>query len=176
MKTHEFSIIASGLDHRADDFEQRFYDAGCDDATISFQKGRIIVDFSREAETLEEAISSAIEAVRSVGASIDRVEPDPLVSLADIAARSKMSRAAMTQYSKGQRGKAFPAPVARITSDSPLWDWAAVSHWLCSNHKLPPEAAFAAAVVKEANEVLRTGEAPVRASLEKRLRDHARAP
>ena len=173
MKTHEFSIIASGLDHTADDFEQRFYDAGCDDATISFQKGRIIIDFAREAETLEDAISSAIEAVASVGASIERVEPDPLVSLADIAARAHMSRAAMTQYSKGQRGKAFPAPVARVTSDSPLWDWAAVSRWLCSNQNLSQEAAFAAAVVKEANEIVRRGETPVRASLERRLREYA---
>ena len=39
MKKYEFSIIASGLDPEAEDFEKRFYDAGCDDATISFQKG-----------------------------------------------------------------------------------------------------------------------------------------
>jgi len=83
-----------------------------------------------------------------------------------------MSRAAMTQYSKGQRGKAFPAPVARVTSDSPLWDWAAVSRWLCSNQNLSQEAAFAAAVVKEANEIVRRGETPVRASLERRLREY----
>ena len=44
MKMYEFSIIASGLDPQADDFEARFYNAGCDDATISFQKGHIIVD------------------------------------------------------------------------------------------------------------------------------------
>ena len=34
MKKFEFSIIASGLDPAAEDFEQRFYDAGCDDAPI----------------------------------------------------------------------------------------------------------------------------------------------
>jgi hypothetical protein len=38
MKMHEFSIIASGLDPRAEDFELRFYGAGCDDAAIAFQK------------------------------------------------------------------------------------------------------------------------------------------
>lgn len=69
------------MSREAEDFERRFYDAGCDDAVISFQKGLIIVDFAREAETLEEAISSAIEAVTSVGASIERVEPEPLISL-----------------------------------------------------------------------------------------------
>jgi len=78
MKTHEFSIIASGLDPRADDFETRFYDAGCDDALVAFQKGRIIIDFSREAESVQDAISSAIEDVRRIGAKVEHVEPDPL--------------------------------------------------------------------------------------------------
>ena len=31
MKTHTFTIIASGLDPEADDFEDRFFDAGCDE-------------------------------------------------------------------------------------------------------------------------------------------------
>jgi hypothetical protein len=53
MRTHEFAIIASGLDPEAEDFATRFYDAGCDDATVSFQKGHIIVDFSRDAECIE---------------------------------------------------------------------------------------------------------------------------
>ena len=95
-KMYEFSIIASGLDPQAEDFEARFYKAGCDDSTISFQKGHIIIDFTRPAESIDEAISSAIEAVRAAGAHVDRVEPDPLVSLSEIAARAGMSRAAMT--------------------------------------------------------------------------------
>src|SRR4051812_39024987 len=111
MKTYEFSLIASGLDPSAEDFEARFYEHGCDDATISFQKGHIILDFARRAPAMEAAIRSALADVRAAGARIHRVEPDPLVSLADMAARTKMSRAAMTQYSKGQRSRDFPPPV-----------------------------------------------------------------
>jgi hypothetical protein len=74
MKTYEFSVIASGLDPSADDFEARFFDAGCDDATISFQKGRIIVDFGREADSIELAIVSALECVKAAGATVARVE------------------------------------------------------------------------------------------------------
>src|SRR5436305_13532072 len=96
MKTHEFSIIASALDPQAEDFETRFYDAGCDDATISFQKGHIIVDFAREADSIDEAICSAVECVVKAGAHLDRVEPDPLVSLSDIAVRTGLTRAAIT--------------------------------------------------------------------------------
>lgn len=83
MKIYEFSLIASGLDPESDDFESRFYDAGCDDATVSFQKGHIILDFAREAETAAAAIWSAVENARCAGATIDRVEPDPLVSLTE---------------------------------------------------------------------------------------------
>ena len=68
IKIFEFSVIASGLDPQADDFEARFFDAGCDDATIAFQKGHIIVDFAREAESIDAAIASAIECVKATGA------------------------------------------------------------------------------------------------------------
>ena len=91
MKQFEFSIIASGLDPNADNFETLFYDAGCDDATVSFQKGRIIVDFARDAASINEAIASAIDNVCAAGAKVDRVEPDPLVNLSDIAARTELT-------------------------------------------------------------------------------------
>lgn len=158
MRTFEFTILASGLDPCGDAFEARFLDAGCDDATVSFQKGHIIADFARDAENVADAIVSAVLAVRSTGATVDRIEPDPLVTLSDIALRSQMTRAAMTQYAKGQRGKGFPAPVARVTSDSPLYDWAAVSRWLFRNDKLDGDAVAAAEAVSRANAVLMSGE------------------
>lgn len=75
MKTHEFSIIASGLDPAQDDTLDRFYEAGCDDATVAFQFGKIIIDFAREAETLEGAIASAVADVAKAGAKVERVQP-----------------------------------------------------------------------------------------------------
>jgi hypothetical protein len=77
MKEFEFCIIASGLDPESEDFEQRFYDAGCDDATICFQKGHIVVDFTREANSLDEAIASAVRDVRAAGAQVDSVAAIP---------------------------------------------------------------------------------------------------
>ena len=109
MASFEFAIVASGLDPAAEDFFDRFYDAGCDDATVAFQKGHIIVDFAREAPSLAEAIASAVGGVKKAGAKVERIEPDPLVSLSDMAARAGLTRAAMTNYSKGTRGKRFPA-------------------------------------------------------------------
>ena len=172
MKKYEFSIIASGLDPEAEDFEQRFYDAGCDDATISFQKGHIIVDFAREAESIDEAVLSAMKNVEAVGARVERIEPDPLVSLADIAARTGMSRAAMTQYSKGQRGKDFPPPVARVTSDSPLWDWAAVAKWLFQNEKISRDEAIQAEAMKAVNAAIESREPKLQEMLRRRLQSY----
>ena len=88
MKTHEFSIIASGSTLDGDDFDARLYDNGGDDAIVSFQKGHLIIDFAREADTLQSAIASAMQDVARSGGNVERVEPDPLVSLAEIAART----------------------------------------------------------------------------------------
>ena len=154
MKMHEFSIVASGLDPKADDFEQRFYDAGCDDATIAFQKGHIIVDFARDADTAEEAIASAIQDVRRAGATVDRVEPDPLVTLSDIAERVRMTKSAVSHYATGKRSSGFPAPTARVTSSSPLWRWAAVVRWFVANDKATGEVLAEAVAIETANERL----------------------
>lgn len=166
MKTFEFSIIASGLDPQADNFETLFFDAGCEDATISFQKGHIIVDFARDAESLEDAIASAVDNVTKAGAKVDRVEPDPLVSLSDMATRMDCTRAAMTNYAQGKRGKDFPAPVMRVTSESPLWEWATVARWMYQNHKLEKQAALEAEIVRQANVAICEG----KFSLSQRLR------
>ncbi|GLR96602.1 putative DNA-binding transcriptional regulator AlpA [Bradyrhizobium diazoefficiens] len=151
MKTFEFSIIASGLDPEAEDFADRFFEAGCDDATISFQKGHIIVDFARDAVSIDAAICSAVDCVAKAGAHVDRVEPDPLVSLSDIAARTGLSRAAITNYSKGDRAENFPPPVARVTSKTSLYDWAAVATWLYQHDQLPRDKAIEAEAVRVAN-------------------------
>lgn len=157
MPVFEFSIIASGVDPAADDFESRFYDAGCDDALVAFQRGHAIIDFSRKAASVEEAIASAIENVRAAGARVERVEPDPLVNLSEISARAGLTRAAVSLYAKGQRGEGFPPPVAKITDESPLWDWAAVARWLVGRRKLAEEKLVIAEVVRAANFAIARG-------------------
>lgn len=120
MKTFEFCIVASGLDPDAKDFADRFFEAGCSDATISFQKGHIILDFNRDAESIAAAIASAVEDATKAGATVNRIEPDPLVSLSDIAARTGLTRAAISHYHKGDRGDDFPAHRACHIVDAAL--------------------------------------------------------
>ncbi|MEJ0044550.1 MAG: hypothetical protein WDM81_21045 [Rhizomicrobium sp.] len=64
MKTHEFTIVAPRIGSKSDDFENRFYNAGCDDATISLWKGTIILEFAREAPTFDDALASALADVQ----------------------------------------------------------------------------------------------------------------
>jgi len=159
MKRFEFTIVASGLDPEADDFETRFYEAGCDDAGVGFQNGHILLDFEREADSLIAAIVSAVEDASTAGATVERVEPDPLVSLIDMAERSGMSRQAMTNYYKGHRQEGFPPPKARVTSHSPLWDWAAVAAWLYQHRRISKEEALAAGILSAANDLIGCGAA-----------------
>lgn len=151
MKTYEFTIIATGLDPYAADFADRFFEAGCDDATISFQKGAIILDFDREARSFGHALQSAMANVEAAGAEVVHVEPDHLVSLSDIAVRAGITRAAASNYAKGERGKDFPAPVARVTTESPLWDWVDVARWLHRQGRLAIDELIRARMVRNAN-------------------------
>lgn len=155
MAKFEFVIVASSdRSPDEDDFFDCFYDAGCDDATVSLQKGRITVDFAREADSIDEAIATAIECVRRAGAVVERVEPDPLVNLTDIAERVGVTRAALSNYARGERRDGFPLPVARVTTSAPLWDWADVAAWFYRHDQLPKEAVLEALAVKTANAVI----------------------
>jgi hypothetical protein len=151
LKIFDFTVVASGLDPDAGDFADRLFEAGCDDATVSLQKGAIIVDFSREARSFGHALVSAIADVERSGATVVHVEPDHLVSLSDIAARAGITRAAASLYASGRRGKHFPSPVVRVTSDSPLWDWVEVCRWLFRQGRLPRDEVLRARIVRGAN-------------------------
>jgi hypothetical protein len=154
MKMFEFTVIATGLDPSAASFEDRLYEAGCDDATVAFQKGAIVVDFAREAKNFGHALASAIANVRAAGMVVTHVEPDDLVSVSDIAARVGMTRAAVSNYANGGRGKSFPLPVARVTTDSPLWNWIDVARWFYRQDRLSLDEIVRARLVRSTNAFL----------------------
>jgi hypothetical protein len=85
---------------------------------------------------------------------VERIEPDWLVSLSDIAERANLTRAAITNYAKGDRGKAFPLPVARITTESPLWDWTEVARWLLGRRQVPEKIVSDAEIIRRMNDNL----------------------
>lgn len=74
MKQHEFTLVltADPDDKQADRMYGTF-----DDGTIATVAGVPQVHFHRDAESLEEAIRSAIGDVRSAGFDVARVEMEP---------------------------------------------------------------------------------------------------
>ncbi len=161
MKNHSLTIIASGLEIGNLDYADRFFEAGCDDSTISLQKGLFVLEFDREANTFEDALITAIRDVKKVGATIERIEPDHLVSAADIATRTGVTRAAISLYASGKRGEGFPSPIARITTDSPLWDWPEVAKWMVGQKQITEEAALEASVIRDMNHAILNVHHPV---------------
>lgn len=150
MKTFEFTIIASGFDPEAN-YEDALFEAGCDDSTLSLQKGVLIAEFDREAVSFSKAVASACSDVARAGFKVERVEPDHLVSLSEIADRAGLSRQAIALYAKGDRGTGFPAPAVKVTSKHPLWDWCEVADWLHKKSYVKIDQVVQARIVKEAN-------------------------
>jgi transcriptional regulator with XRE-family HTH domain len=90
---------------------------------------------------------------------VERIEPDYLVSLSEIAERCGKTRQAISLYTNGERDGGFSAPVARVTSKHPLYDWEEVAEWLVERNALPRDELVRARIVKEANLHLETSEA-----------------
>jgi hypothetical protein len=153
MKSFEFAIVATRPDG-VKELSEKLFEAGCDDATIALQKGVAILEFDREAKNFTHALLSALDNVTAAGADVLHVEPDPLVSLSDIASRAGITRAAVSNYANGIRGKAFPVfppPVVRVTTDTPLWDWVDVARWLFRQGKLSLADLVRARIVRAEN-------------------------
>jgi hypothetical protein len=164
---HRFTLVLRGLNPDAEDFEDKLFEAGCSDATISVINGIVALDFARSAKNFVHALATAIRDARRAGGEVVRIEPDPYVTAAEIAERAGLTRQAVSYLIQGARGPGnFPAPVFRVTSGSPLYDWLAVARWLRKSGRITGSSTlFEAAVVQEVNKALhafRPAEMPAR--------------
>jgi hypothetical protein len=151
---YDFALVVGGVSDLTPAIEDALFEAGCDDATISMQHGRLYVEFSRIAPSLDEAILSAIGDIRKagIGAEILRVDECNLVTASEIARRMGRSRQLVHQYMNGTRGPgSFPPPECHLTDHAPLWAWCAVSYWLVENNLLRPQESWNAEVVEAIN-------------------------
>ena len=74
MKKYDFTLILCGSLELSEDIAEALFEAGCDDGTPGTSAGVFSIDFHREANSLEEAIRSAIANVKSAGYGVQRVE------------------------------------------------------------------------------------------------------
>src|SRR5437867_4984642 len=89
VSQHEFTLILEGPDVLTDENMNALFEAGCDDATFGTVDGQQYADFTREADSLASAAGSAIRQIEGAipGIMVKRVEPDDLVTAAEIARR-----------------------------------------------------------------------------------------
>ena len=74
MAKYEFTLILEGSLELTEDIADELFEAGCDDGTPCICNGVFSIDVHREANSLEEAIRSAIANVKSAGYEVERVE------------------------------------------------------------------------------------------------------
>jgi hypothetical protein len=76
MNRYDFTLVLQGPPELTTDLADRLFAAGCDDGSPGMCCGSTVVDFHREAESLEIALRSAIAQVSSTGCLVERVEID----------------------------------------------------------------------------------------------------
>lgn len=136
MPEFRFTLVLQGADVLAPANLDALFEAGCDDATFGDVDGVPFADFSRRSGSAAEAIESAIRAVESAipGLTVVRVEPDDLVTAAEIAARLGRTRESVRLLIAGRRGPGgFPAPATHLRSRGRLWRWSGVSRWVTTS-------------------------------------------
>lgn len=103
-------------------------ESGCDDAIIGIgEKGKIALQFNREAASALEAVSSAINEVLSVIPNAKLIEATPdLVGLTEIAEIIGFSRQNMRQLVI-RHAQSFPEPV--YSGSLNLWHLLTVLNW-----------------------------------------------
>ena len=131
-RTCSFTLVIDGTDLGRADVVEALYEVGCRDALFGSRGPVHLGEFDREAPSLAEAVTSAIEQVESVPQlRVLRVEPDEFVSASAIAERTGRTRESVRLLVEGKRGPGgFPAPVAWVDAKTRLWRWSDVARWL----------------------------------------------
>ncbi len=132
MTTYQFTLMVEGPDLQDEAHASALFAAGCDDATVGRVGTVQYLDFDREAKTFADAVFEATAAVESAvpGARVVHLEPDDLVTMAEIAERTGRTRESVRLLIAGERGGGdFPAPATHLKRRQRLWRWQEVAAW-----------------------------------------------
>lgn len=150
METYTFRLVVT--DRIDDEDANRLFEAGVEDGFPGSGPEGHSIGFDRESHSLEAAVMSAIDEVELADFEVLRVEPDELVSAADIAERTGRSRQSISSLFSGVRGPGgWPRPVAGNVR-SPLWRWSDIATWFeefDGSQEVDHEAAAFLAAVNE---------------------------
>ena len=77
MCYYQFDVVLAGLSEISDDLADALFEAGCDDGTPCSSNGVAWIGFTREADSLESAIRSAVADVQKAHCTVSRVQIEP---------------------------------------------------------------------------------------------------
>ncbi|NWN82377.1 MAG: DNA-binding protein [Halomonas sp.] len=142
MTTYDFTLkLAVPGDLDVETLETRLFEAGCDDALIGVGlKGRLALEFFREAVSAHEAITSAMGDAKCAipQARLIEVGPD-LVGVTDIAERLDFTRQNMRKLLQSHLAT-FPLPLHEGRAS--LWHLAEVLDWFQVHQRRKIDAAL----------------------------------
>ena len=137
MNNYHFTIVVRDARSELSELEDKFFEAGCNDALLCSYNDTIYLEFDREAKNAEQAINSALSDIRSLGFKDLIVEEQGYSTLAEMAERAGMTRQALSLYAKNKRGDgSFPRPMYGLGSKSTMYYWPEVATWLFKQGKL----------------------------------------
>lgn len=160
-KLWDFSLICSGIDDWTDEVVETVC-LKAHDAAFAKSNGVLYADLERESTSAADAIAGALEDLEAAwpGLLVSHVEPDDLVTMADIAERIDCSREAVRLWVNGQRGGGhFPLPSHNALGRSRLWRWLDVVEWMRSadvDATVTDDVVELAAAIDDANRELRS--------------------
>lgn len=157
---HIFMVVFQIPEAREpDEYAVRAYDDDAlQDMSLSGpdEAGVFDADFERQAESFPVAVLGAIDDIQRVfpEATILRVEPDDLATIAAIAERVGRSHESVRLLARGKRGPGgFPAPAGKLDGKTQVWRWSEVARWFEENLE-PVGAHTHAAFLAAVNDVL----------------------
>jgi hypothetical protein len=166
MTQFTFQLFCLDVDTADERFLDRLYEAGCSDATVFFKDGYVCLSFARRAQSAERAVVTAIRDFEraGIGGVVERVEPDDLASLAEIAKRIGVTRASLQKYARGASkvGRDFPGPVQNLSSPRrELFSTAEIMRWMLSRRRacIPAESLELFQAVANTNRALAVAKA-----------------
>ena len=132
MAVWEFTLIVEGQDVARQEVHDALYESGCDDALIGQANGVQYLDFDRRAQSLEDAVASAVRDIEQVpGIEVVRFVDSDLVNMTEIAERTNRTRESVRLLVTGKRGRGgFPPPVSDPRRPHRLWRWSEVERWV----------------------------------------------
>ncbi|MDI2028854.1 hypothetical protein QFW96_09540 [Saccharopolyspora sp. TS4A08] len=126
MNSHEFTLILDRVP--SEEEHDALFEAGCDDAAVEERDRVGLLDFTREADSLAQALVSAIQDAERAGFRVEGVQTDDLVSLRTVAARLDRSYESVRLLAAAKRGPGG-FPPAMSGDGWALYSWSQVVDW-----------------------------------------------